>query len=118
MKKIHYHSLIAFLSLLIVISCSDGPNSSDTKPETADEVAHAIEKAIHKQDWDQTKWVHWIFPGPREHLWDQERGFAEIKWNNYRAVINLNSKEGRVYENDQLIDGTKKDSLMQKNWSA
>lgn len=111
------HYLIISLALLAA-SCSNPNASSDLPPETAEEVAYAIEKAIHKQDWDQTKWIHWVFPGPRKHLWDRERNFSEVKWDNYRAVINVSTQTGKVFKDNQLMEGPLKDSLMQKAWSA
>lgn len=118
MKNIYYLFLALLFSSLTIQSCTNGSQSGANQPENADEVADAIQKAISKQDWDQTKWVHWIFPGPREHLWDRKRNFTEVKWGDYRAVINVNTQDGRIYQNDQQIDGPERDSLMQKAWSA
>lgn len=111
--------VVSFLFFIFSMgSCTGDSESGEMNPDPADEVAYAIEKAIHKKDWDQTKWVHWIFPGNREHLWDRERGFTEVKWGDYRAVINVNTKDGRIYRNDQPVAGPEKDSLLQKAWSA
>lgn len=118
MKNLISCCSLIFISVCWLISCSDSGTSSDSRPETAEEVARAIEKAIHKSDWDKTKWVSWTFPGNRQHLWDRERGFAEVKWGDYEVVINLNSKEGIVYQNNEVVEGEMKDSLIQRAWGA
>lgn len=118
MKKLICFHFTALLLMMCILSCTNTTNSSNDKVDEADKVARAIEKAIHKQDWDQTKWVHWIFPGPREHLWDRERNYTEIKWNDYRAVVDLNTRKGKVYQNNNLVESSVQDSLLQKAWGA
>jgi hypothetical protein len=118
MKKLIYLCFTALFFTVCILSCTNTTNSSNGEPETADEVARSIEKAIHKHEWDKTKWVHWIFPGPREHLWDRERNYTEIKWNDYKAVVDLNTREGKVYRNNNLVEDSVQDSLLQKAWGA
>ena len=40
-----------------------------------------------------------------------------MKWDDYRGVINVNTQQGIVYENDVTVVGSAQDSLLQKAWS-
>lgn len=118
MKNMPYLLFLTFIISVMIASCMGNPSESDTKPDTADDVARAIEKAIHKSDWDQTKWIHWVFPGPREHLYDKERNYAEVRWGDFRTLIDVDTQDGVVYKNGKAVMGQERDSLLNKAWSA
>lgn len=114
-------SNIAFILVFILFqwSCDGNRSPIDKQPRTAEEVSRAIERAIHKSDWDQTKWVSWIFPGNRRHLWDRERNFAEVRWDDYRALLDLDTQSGEIFQGgNQIPSGPVKDSLIQRAWAA
>lgn len=114
-----FNIALFFGSVLFMLSCNEDDTSPGPPPKTAEEVSLAIEKAIHKSAWDKTKWVSWVFPGNRRHLWDRERGFAEVQWGDYTAVLDIESQNGEVFLRDEHLEpGAEKDSLIQRAWAA
>ena len=117
MNNLFFLFSVVLLSNYCLVSCT-GSDSAASHPRTADEVARAIEKAIHKDDWDNTQWISWTFPGNRQHLLDRERGYAEVKWGDYKALIDVNTQKGIVYHNDGIVEGKLGDSLIQRAWGT
>ena len=80
--------LIAALFVLYLLNNESLPEGK-TGPE-ADALAQKVLTAINKTAWDTTGAVSWNFAGRHEHLWDRDRHFAEVKWEDYRVLVNIN----------------------------
>ncbi|KAA3658352.1 MAG: hypothetical protein DWQ10_11345 [Calditrichaeota bacterium] len=81
---------------------------SDPKAITiADEV---MKHLGGRQNWDNTRYISWNFFGRRLHVWDKFNGNIRIQEKNVVTLMNINSKQGRIWRNG--IEITEPDSLI------
>ena len=73
---------------------------SDAK---AIEVADAVMEAMGGWDnWNRTRYVTWRFFGGRLHVWDKWTGNIRFEQGDLVVLMNINSKEGKVYQKGVL----------------
>jgi len=82
--------------------------------EQADALANKLLHAINKPAWDTIRYVQWTHRGTRHSVWDRKNNVAQIKWRSYRALIDINSAGGVVYEGDILLTGTESEEQIAK----
>jgi hypothetical protein len=82
--------------LLLVAGCSSLPPSLPT-PD-ADRVASQMMAAVNAAAWEKTGAVRWDFDGRAKHLWDRRRGLARVEWSDVRALLDLQRRIGRAFE--------------------
>ena len=58
-----------------------------------------------REAWDRTRYLSWNFFGRRDHLWDKSTGDVRIEdpSNNITILMNINSMEGSVYKNGEVV---------------
>lgn len=71
----------------------------------AEELAHAVEKAVDKAAWERTLAVRWTFGGRHRHLWDRQRQRARVRFGATEVLLDLTSHKGRVYRNGAEVGG-------------
>jgi hypothetical protein len=82
----------------------------------ADEV---MEKLGGRENWDKTRYITWRFFGRRLHVWDKWTGNARIESGKLIILMNLNTKDGRAWQDGQEV--THPDSLkkeLEKGYAA
>jgi hypothetical protein len=111
---------IAIIAIGITISVwilnEDIPESIENKE--ADDMAISMMNAVNKSAWDTTRYIQWTFPGPHEYLWDKQRNFVLVKWNDYKVLLNTKTRKGLFWDlsstNAHWIQDQKK---VDKAWS-
>lgn len=68
--------------------------------------------------WDATRYFSWNFFGRRDHLWDKETGDIRIEApaQSLTILMNIYSKEGTVYQDDQAVTDSL-DYFLEKGYS-
>lgn len=63
------------------------------------------------QRWQEARYLNWIFFGSRRWMWDKQTGDVRVHDidNDLTILMNLNSKEGKVFKDTQRV--TNKDSV-------
>jgi hypothetical protein len=84
----------------------------------ADELAHAIERAIDKDAWARTGALRWTFAGKFHHLWDRKRSFDRVSWGEVLVLCDLSKQTGVAYQNGQRISGEKERKLVAKAYAS
>lgn len=104
--------------LLVVAGLASGchplPAGGVGGPE-ADALAHAMERAVHKDDWDRTGAVRWTFRGGGHvhHLgWDKRRNTVQVKWDQHLVHLDVAHKSGRAWTKDVEQFGAARDQLV------
>ncbi|MBK9254839.1 MAG: hypothetical protein IPM42_05070 [Saprospiraceae bacterium] len=100
---------------LVYFTNKSKPVVSPTKD--ADVLADKMLEALNVQGWDTLKYLHWNFKGARKYLWDKERNFAIISWEDTRVLINLNEISGKVFVNEKPAEGSQQKENLDKAWS-
>ena len=111
--------LIGVIILLIVII---GLVMNESKPAgtpgaEADALANKMLKAIDKPAWDSTKYVQWTFKGMHTFLWDKERHFVRVNWDNKEVLLHTKTVSGKAFENGVELLGDQANELIQNAWS-
>lgn len=78
-------------------------------PEAIAIAGRVMERMGGWQAWNETRYVTWKFFGRRLHVWDKHTGNCRIETNDMVALMNLNSREGRVWRNG--VEVTDPDTL-------
>ncbi|MCG8606318.1 hypothetical protein MJD09_15205 [bacterium] len=65
-----------------------------------------------RQNWDDTRYITWKFFGRRFHVWDKHTGNIRVESGNRTVLMNIHTKQGRVWEDGQEI--THPDSLAKR----
>lgn len=62
-------------------------------------------EAVNASAWEQTGAVRWDFDGRAKHLWDRRRHFSRVEWSDVRALIDLEKRTGRAFEEGVEVTG-------------
>ncbi len=115
------------LALVLLLGCQTGPaDSAPVEPaaptpaqrvqvtpdsdQRAIDIAQAVmQKMGGWQNWDATRILAWKFFGGRQHYWDRHSGDIRIEMeregNTSLWLMNVNTMEGRVWNNGELLEG-------------
>lgn len=117
MKKV-FKVIGYILLVLIVLLCGAYFKFNEKLPvgqsgEKAEALATKMVQAVNKTAWDSTAIIGWTYHGPHVYLWDKKRNFAQVKWDNNMALINIATASGKVFENNvEITDATKSAKLL------
>ena len=110
---------IAILILIPLISIwvvSESLPKGVESPQ-ADALARKMMKAVHHDAWLETAVVSWNFMGIHQHLWDKERNYSRVKWDNKEVFVRLDTQDGLAFEDGQAVSGKAADKLVQAAWA-
>jgi hypothetical protein len=85
-----------------------------TGPE-ADALAHAMERAVHKEDWDRTGAVRWTFHAvglTHKLAWDKQRNMVQVRWKKNLVHLDVAHKSGRAWTDGVEQLGAKRARLV------
>jgi len=108
--------LAAGLALTVVILSQPLPRGEPGP--TADALARAVETAVHKEAWERTQAVTWLFAGRNHHLWDRRRMFDRVRMGDVEVQVDLTTKRGVAFRKGAPLDGSERDKLVQKAYAA
>jgi hypothetical protein len=83
----------------------------------AEALAEKMLDAIGHESWEQIPFIGWSFRDAHHYVWDKENHVAQVKWDDYEAVIDLNTISGRVTKSGVALGGGELDESIQKAWS-
>lgn len=92
------------------------PQPEGTPGPAADALAKKMMQAINHSQWDSTGAVSWNFRGIHQVLWDKDRHFARVRWEDNEALVNINQRSGIAYQNGAPLSGEAADELVEKGW--
>ncbi len=65
--------------------------------QRAEQMAHDMMQAAGAEAWKTTGAVRFNFAGKHKHVWDRLNKRAAVEWDDCRALLSLETKEGRVW---------------------
>ena len=121
MKKWLWGILIFIVTLLIIAFIYIWTSSEDrpvgrSGPQ-AEQLAEDIYQAVHQEAWDSVAFVGWSFNDAHTYLWDKQSNLVEVKWEDYKALLDPESISGKVYLNDQEVKGSQAEDLINDAYS-
>ncbi len=81
----------------------------------ADALAKKMMQAVNIDAWNATGAVSWNFAGRRQHIWDKERHFSQVTWQENIVLVNNHTQTGIVKQKSK--DNKKTDAeLIKEAW--
>ena len=92
--------LLGFIGYLI----ADEDLPQGETGEKAEQLANKMLDAVNDDAWQEIAIVKWNSGGKRNIVWDRERHWAKISWDEYKVFIRLNSKTGVAFAKDKKAE--------------
>ncbi len=109
LKKILFSFIVLLGIVLGFIWYMNEPLPTGNEGLEAEELADSMLEALNKPAWDSLKVISWSFPRGHDFVWDKESNEVEVRWDGYKVIVNTQTKEGEVFENEKLVnDGKEK----------
>lgn len=83
----------------------------------ADELARRVMAATGYEGWQKTGAVAFSFRGKHQHLWDRERGFLRVSWDDKVVWLDLASRRGLAEKDGKKVAGKELGELLEKAWA-
>jgi hypothetical protein len=110
--------LVGFVALLFAaMRLASEPVPAGTAGAAADELAHAIERAVHLDAWQRTGAVRFTFMGRHHHLWDKQNNLHRVTWGAHEVVLDLGTRRGCALVDGQAQTGEEKQRLLDKAYA-
>lgn len=104
-------------ALIVLYFMFSQPLPEGEKGAAADALAEKVLVAINKSAWDSTGVVQWSFREAHHFLWDKNRNWVQVKWDDNEVYVILDELTGVAFKNGQKLEGNKADKLIKKAWS-
>jgi hypothetical protein len=105
--------VLGFLSFLIA---DESIPRGERGPE-AEALAEKMMKAVGAEAWKKIPYVAWSFRGEHHYVWDKKNHIAQVEWDDYTAVIDLNKISGKAEKGGKLLEGEEASKTIRKAWS-
>lgn len=105
-QKLISFAVILVLILALLVVWAREPLPQGAAGPDADALAHRMLQAVKADAWQATGAVAWTFRGDRRHLWDRERQFARVSWDQYEVWLDLEDRQGYAKQAGQELTGT------------
>ncbi|MBK6264029.1 hypothetical protein JKA74_03185 [Marivirga sp. S37H4] len=92
-------TIVGYIAYLVI----DKPLPEGQKGEKAEALADKILDAVNDSAWQATDVVSWDFKGEHQHVWDKNRHYAQVVWDDYEVFINLNNITGKAIVKGKLL---------------
>lgn len=92
--------LIGYIGYLII----DEDLPQGEKGEKAEQLADKMLLAVNDSAWQEIAVVEWKFAGKHHLVWDKDRHWAKVSWENYDVFIRLDSKKGIAFAKGKKIE--------------
>lgn len=109
--------LLAIIAILVVLFfIYNEPKPESKKGKEADALANKMLAAIDKAGWDSTKYVQWTFKGMHSYLWDKDRHFVKVTWDDQEVLLDTKKVDGKAFVQGVEQTGAEANELIQDAW--
>jgi len=92
--------LIGYVTYLVI----DEDLPQGEKGAKAEQLADKMLSAVNESAWHEIAIVKWDFAGKHHLVWDKDRHWAKVSWENYDVFIKLDSKEGIAFAKGKKVE--------------
>ena len=82
----------------------------------ADELARKMMLAVNKPAWDSTHYIQWTFKGMHTFVWDKDRHFCKVSWDDKEVLLNINQISGKAFAVGQPLSGEAASEQIRTAW--
>jgi hypothetical protein len=120
LRKLLKYLVLGVLGMVgLVLISAIAINKRLPEPEygpDGDRLANEMLESLDFEAWQNINFIQWTSYGKHSYIWDKKNNVANIKWDNYEVVLNLDSKSGVVYEYKHQLTGEEKSEIIEKAW--
>lgn len=118
MKKL-FKFFFGFVLLLIVAGAVAFFVLDKSLPEgvegpEAEQLADKMLKAVNAEAWESVKFLEWDYPRGHHHFWDRTRNLVEVKWDDYRVLVDPHKKTGIAWSGTEKLTGAEHKDKVEK----
>jgi len=100
-----YFIIASILTGAIAFFIADEPLPQGSAGDEAEVLTDKMLTAVNADAWDKISYISWTFRGDHKYVWDKKRHCARIEWSDVVVLLNLNTKEGSVWQTGQPLAG-------------
>lgn len=103
-----FFGVLAVLVLALVVTGfvlnEARPSGGVSEAGAGDTLARRIEAATEQEAWARTGAVEWTFHDSLHHLWDRERHYSRVRWDDFEVLLRGDAS-GVAFENGVRLHG-------------
>lgn len=109
---------IVLLALTLAFVVMSEPRPSGTPGQEAEALADHVESALRRDAWERTGAIRWTFgPTGARHLWDRERDWARVQWDDVEVLVDLDDpRRGVAWRAGHRIEGSEGPLRIREGW--
>ncbi|WMN10950.1 hypothetical protein QYS49_36620 [Marivirga salinae] len=92
--------LVGYITYLVL----DEELPQGEKGAKAEQLADKMLAAVNDSAWQEIAIVEWDYAGKHHLVWDKDRHWAKVSWENYDVFIKLDSKEGVAFAKGKKVE--------------
>ena len=116
LKRIAYF-LAALLTVgMLLLILLNEPLPEGEKGPHAEALAQKMSLALRSEAFEQTRFLEWEFSGIHTYRWDRQQHTAEVKWKDFKVLLDLNDyNNSEVWQDKTAVSDTEeRQSLIRK----
>jgi hypothetical protein len=117
LKRIGIILLVLIGILAVLFFIFNEPKPKGQSGPVAEALANKMLNAIDKTAWDSTTYVQWTFAGAHNFLWDKDRNFVKVTWDDNEVLLNTKIVDGKAFQGGIEQIGPAADKLIDNAWS-
>jgi len=87
--------LVVLTIAIVILASRSLPEGTSGEP--AELLADKMLEAVNLPAWESLRYVKWTYRDKHDYVWDRWYNLAEIRFDENRILLNLNSLEGRAF---------------------
>lgn len=117
MKKLLLTLGALVVVVFIVYLIADEPLPEGKRGPEAEALAEKMMQAVGAESWAEITYISWTFRKANHYVWDKKNHVAQVKWDDYEVVIDLNTVTGKGLKAGVDLEGEELNSAVQTAWS-
>jgi len=81
----------------------DEPLPQGETGSKAENLADKMLQAVNDSAWQATDVVSWNFKGMHDFVWDKDRHYTKVSWDDYEVYVDLNDKTGVAFVKSKQV---------------
>lgn len=106
LKKIFIILMALLLLGGITFLILDEPIPTGEKGPKAELLADKMLKTVGKEAWEKVAAIEWTFPGNYHYVWDKKNDLVEVKWEDYRVLVDTQTRAGLAFKGQKQMEGS------------
>ena len=94
---------VCLLGISTLVASALARQTEDSDSRAVDIARQVMERMGGQENWDKTHYLSWRFFDRNTHYWDKWTGNHRIESGNRLVLLNINTLEGRVWQDGQEI---------------